>query len=179
METNKIRRQKIYDEIIKIFNIEKEKLTIKYPNELDCEFIYQDKKIAIETYSDYPGCPYTYVDLVGNFINEKYVIHQFQYAQLCAYFDNQSYSFTPTEEELIGYLKKFKKYIDENKIFFDFLELDLNKRYFYFTGKIKPLPLIIDLDNEDIYRFGKEEGKRFRRILDKIDKNKKAIIKLI
>lgn len=170
MEINKINQDNVFKSIINIFNINDKDLIKISPNTLNCKFTYKGKEIKIGTYTDYDRSSDIYIDLEARIMNNQIESEVIHFAELLAYFNNELYSFMPTEGTLIRYLKMFKDYIDKDKIFYDYYSLDMSKRYFYFSGIIKEMPLkryLNKLDEDAELKFGKE-GKRYRNIIKKI-----------
>lgn len=167
MAVNKIRKNFIFDNLLKIFNIERKDLNILYKDTIDCNFIYKNIIISLEVSSDFRDYPYRYINFFGKLITNNFYVDKIKFSRLFAYYDNGVYTTTATEEELIKYFSIFKNYIDNKKIFFTFHTLDLKKRLFYHLGNIKEIPRLIDFQYDHRYYFNEKEVERFERILKK------------
>lgn len=151
MEIDKINNNRLISEIVKIYNIDNEFIKLKEYIFFDIIFEYKD--IIIHLYTNIDDMQRTYQSIEIKPISNDNKYEWTSFYLLFAYNENKQCVMKIDYQNLVTHIKLLKKYIDENKIFFEFYNKDYSKRYFIIEGKTKQMPKLIDLKNETYLRF--------------------------
>lgn len=162
METNKIISERQISETTemfgRIFRSNSDKLFVEMREDCyDITYRYGDYLIIVSKEFEI-RYQYYYFEINIKFTKES-ISSPTPFWHLLAIYDNERYNMSYRKEIFEKYLLKLKEYLDQDRFFYDATDIAHRKRYFVFEGVRKELPYIMNLDTEDLLRFGERAAR--------------------
>ena len=137
---------------------------VRYNQEnYSCNFKYDNYLIKCYKASDRDYKNFLEISL--KYDGSDYLYQWCQFHMLYLYYEDKSFNKRFTIKSLEQYLKLLKKYIDSDKIFYDFSSKDFKNSYFYMEGVIREVSTKFTPESALEERFHEE---KYRIINNKI-----------